>query len=340
MPLVSVIVPVYKVEYVVKNCIESILNQIFTDFELILVDDGSPDNSGKICDEYAKKDDRVIVIHKENGGVSSARNVGIDRAKGKYICFVDSDDYVSKDYLKTLIEIKEKYNDVDNIWCYFKTVDKYSDEMDCKEVSPETNLKKYTVKDIMTLHEKWLDAGPVCKLYISDIIKENNLKFDDSLSLGEDLIFNFVYLDYTNKNIIVINKELYFYLQNNENSLSKKYYQDMFEIYKKINSVMYQYLNKWNCDKSQFGKYYNSCFFKYEVVLKNTFSNQNNVSNKEKIKINNKILKSKEFTVAINNMSYKPSILYKLAYLSKNYRIVKIIEFVFRLLGRNSVDEE
>ena len=192
----------------------------------------------------------------------------------------------------------------------------------------------------MTLHEKWLDAGPVCKLYISDIIKENNLKFDDSLSLGEDLIFNFVYLDYTNKNIIVINKELYFYLQNNENSLSKKYYQDMFEIYKKINSVMYQYLNKWNCDKSQFGKYYNSCFFKYEVVLKNTFSNQNNVSNKEKIKNNNKILKSKEFTMAINNMSYKPNILYKLAYLSKNYRIVKIIEFVFRLLGRNSIDEE
>lgn len=77
-------------------------------------------------------------------------------------------------------------------------------------------------------------CGPVCKLYISDIIKENNLKFDDSLSLGEDLIFNFVYLDYTNKNIIVINKELYFYLQNNENSLSKKYYQDMFEIYKKL----------------------------------------------------------------------------------------------------------
>lgn len=331
MPLVSVIVPVYKVEYVVKNCIESILNQTFTDFELILVDDGSPDNSGRICDEYAKKDDRVIVIHKENGGVSSARNVGIDKAKGKYICFVDSDDYVSKDYLKTLIDVKEN-NKEDNIWCYFKTVDKYSEKIDCKEVSPETNLKKYTVKDIMTLHEKWLDAGPVCKLYISDIIKENNLKFDDSLSLGEDLIFNFVYLDYTNKNIIVINKELYFYLQNNENSLSKKYYQDMFEIYKKINSVMYQYLNKWNCDKSQFEKYYNACFFKYEVVLKNTFSNQNNVSNKEKIKINNKILKSKEFTTAFHNMSYRPNILYKIAYLCKNYRIVRLLDKLFEVI--------
>lgn len=332
MALVSVIVPVYKVEQVVKNCIESILSQTFTDFELILVDDGSPDNSGRICDEYAQKDDRVIVIHKENGGVSSARNVGIDKAKGKYICFVDSDDYVSKDYLKTLIDIKEKYNDVDNIWCYFKTVDKYREKIDCKEVSSEPNIEKYTVKDIMTLHEKWLDAGPVCKLYISDIIKENNLKFEESLSLGEDLIFNFVYLDYTNKNIIVINNELYFYLQNNENSLSKKYYQDMFEIYKKINSVMYQYLNKWNCDKSQFGKYYNSCFFKYEVVLKNTFSNQNNVSDKEKIKINNKILKSKEFTTAFHNMSYRPNILYKIAYLCENYRIVRLLDKLFEVI--------
>ena len=330
MPLVSVIVPVYKVEYVVKNCIESILNQIFTDFELILVDDGSPDNSGRICDEYAKKDHRVIVIHKENGGVSSARNVGIDKAKGKYICFVDSDDYVSKDYLKTLIDVEEN-NNADNIWCYFKTVDKYSEKIDCKEVSSGPNIEKYTVKDIMTLHEKWLDAGPVCKLYISDIIKENNLKFDESLSLGEDLIFNFVYLDYTNKNIIVINNELYFYLQNNENSLSKKYYQDMFEIYKKINSVMYQYLNKWNCDNIQFEKYYNACFFKYEVVLKNTYSRQSDVTKKGKIKINNNILKSKAFTTAFHNMSYRPNILYKIAYLCKNYRIVRLLDKLFEV---------
>lgn len=331
MALVSVIVPVYKVEQVVKNCIESILNQTFTNFELILVDDGSPDNSGRICDEYAQKDDRVIVIHKENGGVSSARNVGIDKAKGKYICFVDSDDYVSKDYLKTLIDVEEN-NNADNIWCYFKTVDKYSEKIDCKEVSSEPNIEKYTVKDIMTLHEKWLDAGPVCKLYILDIIKENNLKFDESLSLGEDLIFNFVYLDYTNKNIIVINNELYFYLQNNENSLSKKYYQDMFEIYKKINSVMYQYLNKWNCDNIQFEKYYNACFFKYEVVLKNTFSRQSDVTKKGKIKINNNILKSKEFTTAFHNMSYRPNILYKIAYLCKNYRIVRLLDKLFEVI--------
>ena len=95
MPIVSVIVPVYKVENVLHYCIDSILNQTYKNFELILVDDGSPDNSGKICDEYAKKDNRIKVIYKENGGVSSARNCGIDAAKGKYVCFVDSDDYVN-----------------------------------------------------------------------------------------------------------------------------------------------------------------------------------------------------------------------------------------------------
>ena len=92
-PEISIIVPVYNVEKYLKRCIDSILNQSFTDFELILVDDGSTDNSGEIIDEYAIKDERIKVIHKENGGLSSARNVGIEYSKGNYIAFVDSDDW-------------------------------------------------------------------------------------------------------------------------------------------------------------------------------------------------------------------------------------------------------
>ena len=94
MPRLSVIVPVYKVEKYIHKCVDSILNQTFTDFELILVDDGSPDKCGEICDEYAKKDARIRVIHKENGGLSDARNFGIDAAKGEIIGFVDSDDII------------------------------------------------------------------------------------------------------------------------------------------------------------------------------------------------------------------------------------------------------
>lgn len=102
MPLISVIVPVYKVEKYIHKCVDSILSQTFTDFELFLVDDGSPDNCGKICDEYAAKDNRIIVIHKENGGLSDARNVAIEKASGEYLTFVDSDDYVSDNHLESL----------------------------------------------------------------------------------------------------------------------------------------------------------------------------------------------------------------------------------------------
>ena len=97
MPTISVIVPVYKVEPYIRKCVDSILGQTFSDIQVILVDDGSPDQCGKICDEYAKQDNRVEVIHKENGGLSDARNAGIPYAKGEYIIFLDSDDYIEND---------------------------------------------------------------------------------------------------------------------------------------------------------------------------------------------------------------------------------------------------
>ena len=102
MPAISVIVPVYKVEKYLHKCVDSILSQTFRDYELFLVDDGSPDNCGRICDKYAEKDSRIIVIHKENSGLSDARNVAIDRAKGEYLTFIDSDDYVAYNHLETL----------------------------------------------------------------------------------------------------------------------------------------------------------------------------------------------------------------------------------------------
>lgn len=98
--MISVIIPIFKAEKFLHRCIDSILAQSYTGFELLLIDDGSPDNSGVICDEYAAKDSRVRVFHKENGGVSSARNLGLDNAVGDYIAFCDADDYVSEDWLK------------------------------------------------------------------------------------------------------------------------------------------------------------------------------------------------------------------------------------------------
>lgn len=113
MPELSIIVPVYKVEQYLHKCLDSILSQTFTDFELILIDDGSPDRCGEICDEYAAKDDRIIVIHQKNRGVSAARNAGLDIARGEYIGFVDSDDWIEPEmYDSMLAATKEKKIDV------------------------------------------------------------------------------------------------------------------------------------------------------------------------------------------------------------------------------------
>lgn len=128
--LISVIIPVYKVEKYLDECIQSVINQTYKNLEIILVDDGSPDNCGKICDEYAKKDNRIKVIHKENGGLSSARNAGLDIARGEYISFIDSDDYVSKDFIKNM---SIQMANADLIICGMKNVYKEDEKCDEKE---------------------------------------------------------------------------------------------------------------------------------------------------------------------------------------------------------------
>ena len=188
MPEISIIVPVYKVEPYIHRCIDSILAQTFTDFELILVDDGSPDNCGTICDEYAAKDDRIIVIHKENGGVSSARNTGLDIASGRYIMFCDSDDWTELFWLETLYKEAETHPDmciVANMWSVT------GEEEICRAIGKTT-----TSKTTNTYYEIWKNGvSPYTpnKIYWKDIIDSNRLRFDPTIKLSEDLAFNLNY---------------------------------------------------------------------------------------------------------------------------------------------------
>lgn len=122
MPKVSVIIPVYNAEKYLRKCLDSVLAQSFADFEVLLINDGSTDGSGKICDDYAQKDARVKVFHKENGGVSSARNLGLDNATGDWIVFVDSDDYVEKNYFEVINNNLSQEIDV-LVFSYWKIVD-------------------------------------------------------------------------------------------------------------------------------------------------------------------------------------------------------------------------
>ncbi len=117
MEKISVIIPVYNVESFLKKCVDSIINQTYPNLEIILVDDGSPDNCGRLCDEFAANDSRIVVIHKENGGLSDARNVGISASSGEYITFVDSDDYVAKDYVEFLYDLIKKEDNIDISVC-------------------------------------------------------------------------------------------------------------------------------------------------------------------------------------------------------------------------------
>ena len=228
----SIIVPVYNSTNSLEHCIHSIQRQTYTDFELILVDDGSSDGSAELCDKLAAENADIQVIHKPNGGVSSARNAGIDAAKGEYITFCDSDDYLEPDYLENLVQTAKSNPDCGHIWCCFQTVTGYQKENAVPNYVSAEPILYYGLNDYMTLHEMWLDAGPCNKLYQSRIIKEAGLRFLEDLSLGEDWLFNLAYIDASaNDRIAVVTKPLYNYVRGNNDSLDSKYRRDLLDIF-------------------------------------------------------------------------------------------------------------
>lgn len=190
MPQISVIVPIYNMELHMKKCINSVLGQTFQDFELILVDDGSKDKSDKICDEYARMDRRVQVIHKENGGVSTARNAGLTIAKGEYVAFVDADDWLEADYLETLYQLAKKHS-VDIACCTLIGADENGKNFIFVSLPKDKSEEKYvSFQDEDFRFSKWYSLGtPVCKIIKRTLISNNNLQFDKTLSIGEDQVF-------------------------------------------------------------------------------------------------------------------------------------------------------
>ena len=226
---ISVIVPVYNVEDYLHKCIDSILSQTYSNFELLLIDDGSTDNSAKICDQYAQKDFRVEVFHKVNGGVSAARNLGIENAIGEWICFVDSDDWIESEVLHDVrSKIENKIVDL-VIWGYKLAYPKYSSEINvpCSGFfSGKTEVYKLLIQSDM----KKLLESPCNKLYCTSIIKDNSLHFDTNLSLMEDSKFNWSYFNYV-QSIYAINEIYYNYrINHNRKSLSSKYIDNILEI--------------------------------------------------------------------------------------------------------------
>ena len=190
--MISVIVSIYNMDRYLNKCIESLINQSYKDYEILLVDDGSTDNSGKTCDDWETKEEKIRTIHKQNGGISSARNCGIRHAYGEWIIFPDPDDWVEPDYLKKLLDI-QKQNDADLSICGHFFSDKIWNENAKPEIMNTEKAMEYLMYPNSFSGYAWN------KLYSLDIIKKNNLSFDEELETIQDLHFNVQYFQFCNK---------------------------------------------------------------------------------------------------------------------------------------------
>ncbi len=219
-PLISIIVPVYNVEKYIRRCVDSLINQTYNNLEIILVDDGSPDNSGAICDEYAEMDRRVKVIHKENGGVSSARNVGLDNVHGKYVGFVDADDYIDLHMYEVLYDNLVN-NDADI------SMGIYAMENSAGEFIPHYNHDVLDVFDkAQTISEMLRQVKYTCSLCdkIFSVKLIGNLRFDETVSHNEDLLFAYQLMKESNR-AVYMSSPMYYYC-NNEQSASRVVFSD------------------------------------------------------------------------------------------------------------------
>lgn len=225
--MISVIVPFYNRAAYLEKCVDSILNNTFKDFELLLINDGSTDDGLKIANQLADKDSRIRVIDKKHGGPSDTRNTGLKQAKGEYISFIDSDDYVDECYLQELYTriINDK---LDWVYCAFDVL-----RNDNLETNKNFVAKNYYGDDIKTsvrdsvfyrTDEHVQLVSPCMSLYKKHIIDDNNLRFDKDIDYGEDTIFNYEYVNKINS-FGIINKTLYHVIKH-EKSLSVKYLMD------------------------------------------------------------------------------------------------------------------
>ena len=211
---VSIIVPIYNVEKFLPKCIESIINQEYKNIEIILVDDGSPDNSGVICEHYKKTDNRIVVIHKENAGVSEARNTGIDHAIGDYICFIDGDDFVMPNYVSYMLELALRYNaDISLTTEMFGNFDEKQTKKDVIDIWNNEDA----VEAILCYR---VPIGCYCKLFKKETLKQ--VRFLPDVFIGEGFNFNVDAFQHANK-IVAGKKKIYFYRRDNPTSAMTKF---------------------------------------------------------------------------------------------------------------------
>lgn len=282
---ISIIVPVYNAEKTIGRCVEALLNQSYNNIEIILVDDGSKDSSFSICKGYSELDKRVIVVQKRNGGVSSARNLGLDNATGEYVMFCDSDDWVESNWCELLIN---NYQEDSLTMCGFFSID---NENKRTEVCVEEEIKKISRADY--LDTKLLGGFvPWNKIYSARVIKENHLKFPSNLTLGEDKIFVWNYLKAIHGDIICIGKCLVNYVWPQNDSLTVNL---PWDYYAQCEDIFYRIIADINqgvvCSSVAKRAFYNDCYLQYERAIRRVLRGKE----EKRYQTSNMIMKSEAY---------------------------------------------
>lgn len=296
MPLVSVIIPVYRVEKYLPECLESVINQTYKNLEIILVDDGSPDNCGKICDEYAENDNRIIVIHKKNGGLSSARNAGIDISTGEWIYFCDSDDIIEHELIGTVLSklISDKSD-----MCFFD-YDRFCghNKTSHQTIKSDENFFNNT-NDIKILLTYFSEMGSACYYIAKASIIKENVRFADGIKYLEDELFKFQLYSYINS-FSYVHKVLYHY-RAVENSITQDYSnrQDYLDIVFFVNHVMKEAILNGNYPENALIVPNTRFICRFNTIVRTAF--QNKFSFKCDFEMIKKYMNSSDYCQALMN---------------------------------------
>lgn len=285
--VVSIIIPIYNAEKTLHNCIESILDLTYQHIELILVNDGSTDQSKDICDHYASLDQRIKVIHQQNAGPSSARNKGIEYATGDYLQFVDADDYVKPLMTETLVNAMT--DKVHLVICgyqsiHFTALRKYIPSI--TGIYPKADFMQY----IGMFYKDILLPSPCNKLYDTTLINHFQLRFSENVKVGEDLLFNLAYIKVCLK-IHIIDRPLYNYIIQDDRSLSRDFNKEFYSNQSMLHDQIKSFLQQENYYSGK-NKYFLNIIYANSIInsLSNLFHKNSSFTSKERIKQIKKIV--------------------------------------------------
>jgi len=329
-PLISVIVPVYNAEENLNRCINSILNQTLIDFELLLVNDGSKDSSADICDTLAKTDTRVRVLHKENGGASSARNLGIEKSNGEYICFVDSDDYVDKSYLSAFF-IDALKDDK-----YTFVIQRLANINDGKYRKQPEFVEGLYIKSefskLFSLNLIMKRGYPSCKLFNSKTLKTYNIKFNPNIHYCEDLLFMLTYLKYVDT--VYFSNDINYNYISTEGSLSKKYntYESEFLAFNLLNEEFKVLVRQFSLDKEAKDSFYKNTLGYFLLrSITTLYRPETKKPYKERIRLLNKI-HTKEYLTYFEKFTRESTKINRVGYNLLRLKLFRIFDFYYFVL--------